>query len=79
MSNLLRKPKVLQKSGHKHATFEARIRAGLFVPPVKISQRSSAWPEDEVDRINAAVVAGKTPEQLRELVKKLVADRKLAA
>ena len=76
MPTLLRKPKVLEKTGYKHATFQVRIRAGQFPPPVKISERSSAWPEDEVDQTNAAMIAGATSDQLRELVRKLVAERK---
>jgi prophage regulatory protein len=36
------------------------------------------WPSDEIDAINSARIAGKTDEEIRALVVKLEADRKVA-
>lgn len=58
-----------------HASIYGLIRQGLWTQPVKIGERSSGWPDDEVRAINAARIAGKTDEQLRELVNQLHASR----
>ena len=51
------------------------IARGLFVPPIKLGYRSVAWPEHEIDVMNAAVIAGKSEEEIREIVSQLVAAR----
>ena len=48
---------------------------GLYTPPIKIGPRASAWPDDEVEILNAARIAGKSDQEIRELVCKLVAAR----
>ncbi|NWF45284.1 transcriptional regulator [Hydrogenophaga sp. D2P1] len=58
-----------------HASIYGLIRVGLWTQPVKIGERSSGWPSDEVQAINAARIAGQTDEQIRELVKQLHARR----
>lgn len=58
-----------------HASIYGLIRQGLWTQPVKIGERSSGWPDDEVRAINAARIAGKSDEQVRELVKQLHASR----
>lgn len=47
-----------------------------MTPPVSLGGRSVAWPEDEIIAINNALIAGKTKDEIKELVKKLIADRK---
>ena len=54
-----------------HASIYGLIRQGLLPQPVKIGERSSGWPDDEVRAINAARIAGKSDEQVRELVRQL--------
>lgn len=58
-----------------HASIYGLIRLGLWTQPVKIGERSSGWPDNEVQAINAARIAGKTDEQIRELVRELHAKR----
>ena len=58
-----------------HASIYGLIRVGLWTQPVKIGERSSGWPDDEVQAINAARIAGASDEQIRELVKQLHAKR----
>jgi len=48
---------------------------GLFTTGVAIGQRAKGWPDYEVDAIITARIAGKTDEQIRELVKALHAKR----
>ena len=51
------------------------IREGLFTTGVAIGQRSKGWPDYEVKAIAAARIAGKSDDQIRELVKALHAKR----
>lgn len=51
----------------------------LFPPPVKLGPRMSAWVEDEVRSVIGARIAGKSDDEIRELVKSLVVARKSAA
>jgi hypothetical protein len=44
---------------------------------VSLGARAVGWPSDEVDAINSARIAGKTDEEIRALVAKLEADRKV--
>lgn len=72
----LRLPDVKRRRGHRSdASVYNEIRAGLFTTGVAIGQRSKAWPDYEVDAINAARIAGKTDDEIRELVKVLHAKR----
>ena len=68
--------KCKDEAGYRsHASIYNAIRAGLFTNPVPIGQRAVGWPDDEVQAINAARIAGASDEQIRELVKQLHAKR----
>ena len=63
---------VLAETGlASHATIYGDIHAGLFTVPVQASERAVGWPDTEVKAIIAARIAGKTDDQIRELVAKL--------
>ena len=69
---ILRTTDVLAETGlASHATIYGDIHAGLFPVPVQISERAVGWPGTEVKAIIAARIAGKTDDQIRELVVKL--------
>ena len=51
------------------------VRAGLFPTGVAIGQRAKGWPDYEVKAIAAARIAGKSDDEIRELVKLLHAKR----
>lgn len=73
---ILRMTGVLEETGHRsHASIYAAIKDGLFTTGVAIGQRSVGWPDYEVRAINAARIAGKSDDQIRELVKVLHAKR----
>lgn len=73
---ILRLPTVKSKAGHRSdASIYNAIRDGLFTTGVAIGQRAKGWPDYEVDAIIAARVAGKSDDQIRELVKVLHAKR----
>lgn len=74
MTELLRMPDVNRLSGLARQTIHRDIRRGTFPKPVKLGT-ASAWPEREVAAINAAKIAGKTDDEIRELVADLQAQR----
>lgn len=70
--SILRMTAVKAETGHaSHASVYTAIHEGLFTVPVPIGQRAVGWPDTEVRAINAARIAGKTDDQIRELVAKL--------
>jgi prophage regulatory protein len=73
-----RLPTVIQVTGKGRTTIYGDIADGLMTPPVNIGARSVGWPSSEIDAINAARIAGKTDDEIRALVKQLVAKRKQA-
>jgi prophage regulatory protein len=51
------------------------IRDGLLTTGIAIGQRSKGWPDYEVQAIATARIAGKSDDEIRELVKALHAKR----
>jgi prophage regulatory protein len=73
---ILRLPGVKGKMGHRaDASVYNAIRDGLMTTGVAIGQRAKGWPDYEIDAINAARIAGQSEDQIRELVKRLHAQR----
>lgn len=58
-----------------NASIYKLIRKGLWTKPVKIGDRSSGWPDEEVRALCAARIAGKHDGEIRELVQQLQAKR----
>jgi len=73
---ILRLPKVLTVTGNSRASFYQNISDGLWTHPVSIGERSVGWPAYEVMTLNAALIAGKTKEEIRLLVTQLESSRK---
>ena len=76
---VVRRPEVERRIGQGRSAIYAAIAAGTMVPPVKISLRAVGWLNHEVDAVIAARAAGKAPDEIKELVSKLVAARKALA
>ncbi|MEN9374481.1 MAG: hypothetical protein RIR79_2033 [Pseudomonadota bacterium] len=73
---ILRLDEVMKVLGHRSkASIYNQIRDGLFTKGVLIGHRARGWPDYEVDAILKARIAGQSEEQIRELVKKLHANR----
>lgn len=73
---ILRLPVVLKRRGISRSSHYADVKVGLFVPPVKLGLRARGTPDDEVDALIAATIAGKSDDEIRALVAMLVAARK---
>ena len=76
MVKMLPLPQVREATGLGTTSIYCRVKSGVFVPPVKVTPRSSRWLDHEVGAINAAVAAGASEADLRALVTKLIAARK---
>lgn len=72
---ILRLPAVLAETGYSRSTVYLRISQGLWPRPVRLGARAVGWPSDEVARLNAARVAGKSDGAIRIIVGELEAAR----
>ena len=75
---ILRLPAVLSERGRSRSSHYMDIEQGLFTRPVTIGQRAVGWPSYEVSALNAARISGKSDDEIRALVVKLEAARKVA-
>ena len=73
-STLHRRPWETSLTPFCRATTYARIQDGTYPPPVKIG-RMSAWLDRELVAVNEALIAGRSDDELRELVRDLVSRR----
>ena len=61
--------------GIASSTFYEWIARGLMPPGIALGWRSVGWPAHELDAIAVARIAGKTEDEIRALVRDLVAAR----
>lgn len=79
LPTILRLPVVKYESGLSRSTIYLRITQGLWTKPVSLGPRAVGWPSSDVAAINVARIAGKTDEEIRTLVLRLEAARKVLA
>ncbi len=69
--------------GYSQSGFYELIKNGLMPPGIALGVRSVGWPQHELDTLAAARIRGASEEEIRALVRDLVAARaqagKLAA
>jgi prophage regulatory protein len=75
-NTILRLPAVKETVGLSRSSIYLRIADGTFPKPVSLGGRAVGWPAGEVAALNAARIAGKSDEAVRELVTQLEAARK---
>ena len=73
---IYRLPVVKSESGLSRSTLYLRIAQGLWTKPVSLGGRTVGWPASEVAALNAARIASRTDDEIRDLVQRLQADRK---
>jgi prophage regulatory protein len=66
-------------TGDSRGSFYTKISQGLMVKPIKIGPRAAAVMASEVEAINGARIAGKSDDDIRELVAKLHEQRQAGA
>ncbi len=74
-TTILRLPAVKAESGYSRSTIYLRISQRLWTKPISLGVRAVGWPSREVAALNAARIAGKSDEEIRDLVAKLEAAR----
>ena len=74
--SILRLPSVQQRIGKSRSTIYSDVAQGLFTRPVKSGPRCAGWPDDEVDAIVDARIAGADDDVIRHLVERLHKARK---
>lgn len=79
LTRLLRLPQTCEATGRKPGAHYLDIKNGLMVPGVRIGLNAVAWPEDELAAINQAKIAGKSEDEIKALVQRLIAARTEAA
>lgn len=62
-------------SGLKRSTLYAYISQGIFPSQIKLGERCAAWIESEILAVNQARIAGKSAQEIKELVRQLIAQR----
>lgn len=74
-SPLSRKPEALHLLQISKSTLHVHINEGLIGPPIQISDRAVAFVRSEIMAVIAAQIAGCTKDEIKALVKSLVAKR----
>ena len=72
---ILRLPQVIENTGLARSTIYLRIEQGLLPKPVSLGGKAVGWPATEISQINAARIAGKSNEEIKNLVDELENQR----
>lgn len=75
-TSFVRFPAATRVRGRSRSQTYVEINEGLMPPPVRIRGRATAWPAYELDALNRAEIAGATDDEIRALVRELLARRK---
>jgi prophage regulatory protein len=75
---ILRLPAIKSSTGLSRSTICLRIAQGLLTKPISLGGRAVGWPAHEVAALNAARIAGRSNDEVRDLVEKLEAARRTA-
>lgn len=76
---ILRRKQVEAETGYSRSTIYLRIAQGLFIKPIRLGARAVGFPAGEVAALNAARIADKTDAEIRALVSRLQAARRVAS
>jgi prophage regulatory protein len=74
-TQILRKPQVITLTGYSKSTLYNRIRAQLFPPPISLGERAVGFVQSECEAVLQAMIAERSPEQIKTLVRELITDR----
>lgn len=74
-----RLPGVIDQSGLSRSSIYDLVQRGLFPPPVKAGPKLALWVRSEVSAWCAAQIAGKSEDEIKDLVVSMIEARKDAA
>jgi prophage regulatory protein len=75
MFAMLRRPGLCAATGKSMSSNYRDIADGLLTEPIPIGVRAVAWPDFEIDEINCARLRGKSNDEIRLLVARLMQAR----
>ena len=78
-SALMRVEPARMTVGVSRGTWHAQVLAGLLPKPVRVGARACAVPVRELEAVNAYRIAGKSDGEIKTLVARLFAERRLDA
>jgi len=73
---IVKLPTLLKTYCISRSTAFTQINEGLLPPSISLGQRSKGFIVSELDAVLSARIAGKSDEEIRGLVKSLIAKRK---
>lgn len=73
--SMIRIDVVRHKTGGSKSTVYNQVGDGLLPGSVAMGPRMAAWPENEIDAVVRARIAGKSEDEIRQLVARLMAAR----
>ena len=76
---IVRRKQAEAATGYSRSTIYLRITQGLWPRPVSLGARAVGWLASEIEALNAARIAGKSDAEIRELVGRLEAARRLTS
>src|SRR4051812_5012978 len=71
LSRILRRKQVEHETGYSRSTIYLRISQRLWTKPVNLGPRAVGWPATEIAALNAARIAGRSEDEIRDLVSAL--------
>lgn len=72
---IIRKHEISAQAGISKSTLNNRIKDGLMPPPISLGARAVGVYQHEITAVIAAMGAGKSVDEIRELVISLTAKR----
>jgi prophage regulatory protein len=75
-TRLLRLPEVRTRTGKSRSSIYRGVADGTFPKQVKLGPRAVGWPDHEITAINQARLQGRSDDQIREIVVRLMRARK---
>ena len=76
---LLKDTEVASRLGMARSTTWECVREGTVPAPIRRGPKWSRWPSGEIDRIERAITAGVSDDELRALVRELMEARTAGA
>lgn len=73
---IVRRPEVLALLQISRSNLYCKIEQGLWPKPIQLGARAVGWLSTENDQVLAAIIAGQSQEELKQLVKTLEETRK---
>ena len=70
------KPNVLDLIGFKETSAHSQVKVGTLPPPIRYGKQAKRFISSEIKAVVAARVAGASEDEIKALVKRLVAARK---